>query len=296
MINFKHLHYFWVAAKQGGIMKASENLHITPQTISGQISLLEDQFGTALFNKVGRNLELTEAGRMVLSYADEIFSLGNELEQSVKTATTDRTQVLRIGVADAVPKSIAYRLLAPAMALEVPVRFVCKENSLASLLGELALHKLDLIIADGPIPTHLGVRGYNHPLGECGVSFMAAPALSSSLKGGFPNSLTGAPLLIPSDVSLVHNQLFQWLDKHHLHPRIAGEFDDSALMKAFGQAGAGVFTVPTAIADEVVDQYQVDIIGSSDSIREQFFAISTKRRLTNPALIAINKAARDWLG
>lgn len=295
MINFKHLHYFWATAKQGSISKASENLHITPQTISGQISLLEEQLGVALFHKVGRNLELTETGRMVLSYADEIFSLSNDLEQSVHTASNDRTQVLRIGVADAVPKSIAYRLIAPAMTLEYPVRFVCKENSLSSLLGELALLKLDLIIADGAIPQHLGVRGFSHPLGECGVSFMAAPKLATTLGNDFPNCLTGAPFLIPSDLSQVHIQLLQWLDKHHLHPRITGEFDDSALMKAFGQAGAGVFIVPSAIAEEVVNQYQVRVIGKTDEIRKQFFAISSERRLSNPALVAINNAARDWL-
>lgn len=295
MINFKHLHYFWVAAKQGGISKASENLHITPQTISGQISLLEEQLGVALFNKVGRNLELTETGRMVLSYADEIFALSSDLEQSVHTASNNRTQVLKIGVADAVPKSIAYRLLAPALALEEPVKFVCKENSLESLLGELALHKLDLIIADGAIPPHLGALGFSHPLGECGVSFMAAPKLATALKNDFPDCLTGAPLLIPSNLSQAHIQLLRWLDKHHLHPRIAGEFDDSALMKAFGQAGAGVFIVPSAIAEEVANQYQVRVIGESDEIRKQFFAICSERRLSNLALLAINNTARDWL-
>ncbi len=295
MINFKHLHYFWVTAKQGGIIKASESLHITPQTISGQISLLEEQMNVDLFTKVGRNLELTETGRMVLSYADEIFSLGGELEQSVKTASTDRTQILRVGIADAVPKSIAYRLLEPAMSLQDPVRFICKENSLASLLGELALHKLDVIIADGPIPQHFGVRGYNHQIGECGVSFMASAKLAKTLEGEFPDCLTGAPLLIPSDVSLSQIQLLQWLEAHRLHPTITGEFDDIALMEVFGQAGAGVFMVPSAIADEVANQYQVQIIGVSEEIREQFFVITAEKHLTSPALTAINDAAKDWL-
>ncbi|MGK0475686.1 MAG: LysR family transcriptional activator of nhaA, partial [Oleispira sp.] len=174
MINFKHLHYFWVVAKQGGIMRASENLHITPQTISGQIRLLEEQLGKSLFEKVGRNLEITETGRMVLSYADDIFSLGYELEETVKNTTKDRAQILRVGVADVIPKSIAYRLLEPALNLDEPIRLVCKENSLEALLGELALHKLDIVIADGPIPQRLGVKGYNHPLGESGITFLAA--------------------------------------------------------------------------------------------------------------------------
>ncbi|MFT6406173.1 MAG: LysR family transcriptional activator of nhaA [Marinomonas primoryensis] len=295
MINFKHLHYFWMVAKQGSITKASEHLHITPQTISGQISLLEEQLGKDLFNKVGRNLVLTDTGHMVLSYADEIFSLGSELEQSVRIASTDRTQLLRVGIADSIPKSIAYRLLAPAMALDIPIRFVCKENSLESLLGELALHKLDLIIADGPIPPHLGVRGFNHFLGECGTSFMAAPNLVEQGKADFPRSLIGSPFLIPSDQSLIQIQLLQWLEKHHIHPKIMGEFDDRALMKTFGQAGAGVFIVPSAIANEVAKQFQVEVIGSTEEIREQFFAIATEQRLSNPAIVAITDAAKGWL-
>lgn len=276
-------------------MRASENLHITPQTISGQIRLLEEQLGKPLFEKVGRNLEITETGRMVLSYADDIFSLGYELEETVKNTTKDRAQILRVGVADVIPKSIAYRLLEPALNLNEPIRFVCKENSLEALLGELALHKLDIVIADGPIPQRLGVKGYNHPLGECGISFLAAPKLADTLASDFPANLTGAPFLMPSELSLVQPQLLQWLDRQHILPRIVGEFDDSALMKAFGQAGVGVFVVPTAIADEVSAQYKVDILGKTDDIREQFFAITPERRLSNPALIAINETARDWL-
>lgn len=295
MINFKHLHYFWMVAKQGSITKASEHLHITPQTISGQISLLEEQLDKDLFNKVGRNLELTNTGHMVLSYADEIFSLGSELEQSVRIASSDRTQLLRVGIADSIPKSIAYRLLAPAMSLEDPIRLVCKENSLEDLLGELALHKLDMIIADGPIPPHLAVRGFNHFLGECGTSFMAAPNVIKQVEGDFPACLRGAPFLIPSDQSLIQIQLLQWLEKHHLHPKIMGEFDDRALMKTFGQAGAGVFIVPSAIAMEVAKQFQVEIIGSTEEIREQFFAIATEQRLSNPAIVAITDAAKGWL-
>lgn len=295
MINFKHLHYFWMVAKQGSITKASEHLHITPQTISGQISLLEEQLGKDLFNKVGRNLELTNTGHMVLSYADEIFSLGSELEQSVRIASGDRTQLLRVGIADSIPKSIAYRLLAPAMSLEDPIRLVCKENSLEDLLGELALHKLDMIIADGPIPPHLAVRGFNHFLGECGTSFMAAPNVIEQVVGDFPTCLRSAPFLIPSDQSLIQIQLLQWLEKHHLHPKIMGEFDDRALMKTFGQAGAGVFIVPSAIANEVEKQFQVEVIGSTEEIREQFFAIATEQRLSNPAIVAITDAAKGWL-
>ena len=266
MINYKHLHYFWVVAKHGGIARASERLHLTPQTISGQISLLEDSLGEALFSKVGRNLELTETGRLVLSYADEIFSLGGELEEMVRNLPSGRPLVFKVGVADVVPKTIAYRLLAPALELPESVRIICKENSLDTLLAELALHRVDMVIADGPIPAGLNVRGFNHSLGECGISFMAVPQLAKSLRSNFPQSLDGAPLLLPSEITVVQSRLLQWLDGLHIHPRIVGEFDDSALMKAFGQAGAGVFIVPTAIADEVAKQFRVAKVGDTEDV------------------------------
>jgi LysR family transcriptional activator of nhaA len=295
MINYKHLHYFWVVAKQGGVARASEHLHLTPQTISGQISVLEESLGEALFSKAGRNLELTETGRLVLSYADEIFSLGGELEEAVRNLPSGRTLVFKVGVADVVPKSIAYRLLAPALALSDPVRIVCKENSLDALLAELALHRIDMVIADGPIPPGVNVRGFNHALGECGVSFLAVPKLAKPLRKNFPQSLDGSPLLIPSETNTVQSRLFQWLDGLRIHPRIVGEFDDSALMKAFGQAGAGIFVVPTAIAEEVAKQFGVQIVGNTEEVREQFYAISVERRISHPAVAAITETARAWL-
>ena len=295
MVNYKHLHYFWVVAKQGGIARASERLHLTPQTISGQISQLEESLGEALFNKVGRNLELTETGRLVLSYADEIFSLGNELEEALHNLPTDRPMIFKVGVAEVVPKTIAYRLLAPALSLPEPVRIVCKESSLDNLLGELALHRIDMVIADGTIPHGLNVRGYNHSLGECGISFLAVPALARKLRKNFPQSLNGTPLLLPSEINVVQARLLKWLDGQHVYPRIVGEFDDSALMKVFGQAGAGVFTAPSAIADEVARHYDVQIIGATDEVREQFYAISTERKLSHPAVLAITETARAWL-
>lgn len=295
MINYKHLHYFWVVAKEGSISRASERLHITPQTISGQLSLLEENLGEALFNRVGRNLELTETGRLALSYADEIFSLGGELEEVVRNVPEDRPLVFKVGVADVVPKSIAYRLLAPALQLPESVRIVCRENDIGSLLAELALHKIDLVIADSPIPPGVNVRGYNHQLGECGVSFLAVPQLADKLGKNFPDSLKGAPLLMPSNITVVQSRLLKWFDQLHIQPRIVGEFDDSALMKAFGQAGTGVFIAPTVIAAEVEKQYGVISIGQTDEVREQFYAISVERKITHPAVVAITETAREWL-
>lgn len=295
MINTKHLHYFWVVAKAGSIARASERLHLTPQTISGQLSLLEAQLGEALFSRAGRGLQLTETGRLVLSYAEEIFSLTGELEEMVRNLPAGRSLVFKVGVADVVPKSIAYRLLAPALELPEPVRIVCREGDLDTLLAELAVHRVDLVIADGPIPPHVNVRGFNHPLGDCGISFFAAPTLAARLRKNFPASLSGEPLLIPGEMTVVRNRLLQWFDKLHLHPRIVGEFDDSALMKAFGRAGTGVFIAPTPIASEVEKQYDVLAIGQTDDIRDHFYAISVERKISHPAVAVITETAREWL-
>ena len=295
MINYKHLHYFWETARQGGIARASKQLHLTPQTISGQISLLEDSLGGKLFSKAGRNLELTGFGKMVLDYANEIFSLGGELEDAVRNMPESRLQTLRIGVADVVPKLIAYRVLSPALRCEDPLKIVCRESDLQSLMAELALHRLDLVIADEPVPPGLNIRAYNHLLGDCGISFLAEVGMARSLQSGFPRSLDGAPLLFPSEINRVQGRLLQWFEALHIHPRIVGEFDDSALMKAFGQAGSGVFVAPTAIAEEVAKQYDAAVIGATEDVREQFYAISVERRISNPAVAAITENARAWL-
>jgi LysR family transcriptional activator of nhaA len=295
MINYKHLYYFWVVAKQGGITRASERLHLTPQTISGQIGLLEDNIGEALFSKAGRNLELTETGRLVLSFADEIFALGGELEEALRNLPLDRRITFKVGIADVVPKTIAYRLLAPALSLPDPVRIICRENNLSTLLAELALHRVDMVIADGPIPPGINVRGFNHVLGECGISFLGVPHLAKTLYKNFPYSLNNAPLLIPSETNVMQAKLLNWLDSLHIYPRIVGEFDDSALMKVFGQAGTGIFITPIPIAKEVAKQYGQRIIGSTEEVREQYYAISVERRISHPAVSAITETAREWL-
>ncbi|MFV2055476.1 MAG: transcriptional activator NhaR [Thiohalomonadales bacterium] len=295
MINYKHLHYFWVVAKEGGIARAGERLHLTPQTISGQIGLLEENLGEALFNRVGRNLELTETGRLVLSYADEIYSLGGELEEMVRNLPVGRTMVFKVGVVEVVPKSIAYRLLAPALQLPEPVRIVCREGAIDTLLAELAVHHVDLVIADGPIPPGVNVRGFNHPLGDCGISFFAIPSEARRLKKNFPHSLNGESMLLPGAMTVAQGRLLKWFDSLHIHPRIVGEFDDSALMKTFGQNGYGIFIAPTPIAKEVEKQYGVVVIGQTDEVREQFYVISVERKISHPAVAAITETAREWL-
>jgi LysR family transcriptional activator of nhaA len=295
MVNYKHLHYFWVVAKQGSIVRASEKLHLTPQTISGQLSMLEDQLGISLFSKAGRNLALTETGRLVLSYADEIFSLGGELEEFIHQLPARLPQTLRVGVADVVPKSIAHRILAPALKMPEPVRMVCRESNLDTLLAELSVHRLDLVLADRPIPSTVSTRGYSHKLGQCAVSFFATKKLSKKLKGDFPQCLDKAPLLLPSSDNQLRSAIDQWLDKKRIYPRVVAEFDDSALMKVFGQEGAGIFIAPAAIESEVEKQYDVLSIGRIKEVKEQFYAISVERRVSHPVVSAIMDVARESL-
>ncbi len=295
MLNYKHLHYFWLVAREGSIAKASDRVHITPQTISAQISLLEDHLGKALFEKVGRNLVLTSVGKQVLKYADDIFSLGNELEQRVRAASGEPSNILQLGIANVVPKTIAYRLISPALKSNAATRVVCRENDLKELLAELALHRLDIVIADGPIPAGVSVKGFSHPLGDSGLSFLAREDLANTLKGDFPRSLNGAPMLIPGGNNRIRARLLDWLTEQQVFPNLVGEFDDSALMKVFGQDGVGVFPVPSAIAQEVAEHYGVQIIGATEQVQEQFYAITVERKLKHPAVLAITNSARSWL-
>ncbi len=295
MVNYKHLHYFWAVAREGGVARASEWLHLTPQTISGQLSLLEEYLGVALFSRVGRNLELTEAGRLILSYADEIFSLGGELEEAIHQLPDGRPRLFRVGVVDVLPKSIAHRILKPALQMPEPLRMNCREADLDTLLAELAVHRLDLVLADRPIPATVSTRGYSHKLGECGVSFFATGGLRMRLEGDFPRCLDGAPILLPNSGNQLRSGIDQWLDKQRLHPRVIAEFDDSALMKVFGQEGAGIFIAPTAIETEVERQYQVTTIGRVDAVKEHFYAISVERRVKHPVVSSVMEAARETL-
>lgn len=296
-MNFKHLHYFWVAAKAGGIVRAGEQLHTTPQTLSSQIKLLEDRLGRKLFRKSGRNLELTDDGRVALRYADEIFGLGNELESEMREERVGGKPVLEfsVGVADSVAKPVACRLLAPALGLAQPVRLICVEGKHGDLLAQLALHRLDLVIADEPLSRRLSVKAFNHALGSSPMSFFCAPSLLPALVLPFPMCLNGMPMLIHGQSSPIRQQFEPWLLRHHLQPRVVGEFDDGALMKAFGRDGHGIFMSPTVLEDETSAQYGVQVIGRSEELVEDFYAISVERRITHPGVAAITNAARGAL-
>ncbi len=294
-LNYNHLYYFWTVAKEGSIARASEVLHLTPQTISGQLRVLEDAMGGKLFRRAGRNLALTDMGRLALNYADDMFRLAAEMEDVLEGRLSGQTLHFAVGIVDVVPKMIAYRLLEPALHLPEPVHIVCREGKLDELLADIAIHKLDLVIADTPISTTANVRAFNHQLGECGVTFFAARKVSQALRKPFPDCLDGAPMLLPATNTALRGALLQWLDQLDIHPRITGEFEDSALMNAFGHSGFGVFIAPSVIEQEIMRQHDVEPIGRTDRVRERFFAISAERRLRHPAVVAVSNAARSEL-
>jgi len=294
-INLKHLRYFWVVASEGSIARASETLHLTPQTISGQLRKLEESVGDNLFEKAGRNLVLSDTGRLVFSYADEMFRLGNELQDLLEGRPPDKELVLNVGVAMVVPKLLAYRVLEPVMHMPEQVRLVCREAPLVDLLADLSVHKLDLVLADSPVSPALHVRAYNHVLGESQISFFAKGRDTKHLREGFPHSLDGASMLMPTAGSALRRAMDQWLEREGIRPRIVAEFEDRALMKAFGEAGTGIFTSPTTVEEDVMAKYNVQVIGRTDAVRERFYAISAERRIKHPAVATITTAARTDL-
>jgi LysR family transcriptional activator of nhaA len=294
-LNYKHLRYFWMVAKTGSIASAAAQLHLTPQSISGQLTEFAEVLGVELFRRAGRNLEMTDTGRRILSYAEEIFSTGDELMELVRDKRLTTTMSFRVGCADSVSKLIACRLLEPAMHLGEPVKLICREGRLASLIADLAIHKLDLVIADRPMPSHLSVRGFSHLLGESSMTAFATPALIAQIGTDFPACLNGAPILLPGEDFAIHQRVLHWLEKSKVHPRVTGEFDDSAMMKAFGHSSAGAFLAPTVIADQISEQYGVAVLGRIDTLVEQVYAITTERRISHPATVAISTAARTMM-
>ena len=294
-LNYHHLLYFWVVAREGSIAKASEELRLAQPTISGQIRALENHFGEKLFAKSGRGLVLTEFGRMVYRHAEEIFTLGRELMETVKGRPSGRPVRFLVGVADVVPKLAAYRLLEPAMRLPEPIRIICREDKPDRLLAELAVHALDIVVSDSPISPNVKVKAFNHLLGECGVAFLAAPDLAAAHRRTFPRSLEGAPFLLPSDGTARRRSLEQWFATAQVRPTVVGEFDDSALANAFAQAGTGIVAVPDIVEDEVRREKNLRLVGRVPEIRERFYAISVERKLKHPAVVAISDSARQHL-
>jgi LysR family transcriptional activator of nhaA len=288
-LNYHHLLYFWSVAKEGSVAAAAKKLCLAQPTISTQIKALEEQLGVVLFDRSGRTLELTEIGQHVFGYADSIFALGREMVESLQERTTG-SQPLRIGLTQAVPKLLVYRMLEPALGADT-MRVICTEDRLNRLLTRLVTHDLDVVIADSPVSPDSGINAYCQLLGQSAVSFFAAPALAEQLAREFPRSLASAPLLLPLH-SVLRREIDQWLAAERLQPRIVGEFDDIALMKAFGQAGVGAFVGPSVIEAEIMQQYQVQVFGRSDAIHESFYAISVDRRVSHPGVLAISRSGR----
>lgn len=294
-LNFHYLRYFWTVAREGSLRKAAERLHVSQPTISAQVKALEGQLGEKLTRRAGRGLALTEAGRRVFEYAEEIFSLGDDLVRAVGEPGGTRPARVALGVTDSLPKIVSHALMRPLFRMERPVQVVVSEASAAELLVQLAAHRLDLVLADEPAPSSPNLRAFNHRLGECGVSFLAAPAVAARLRGRFPHSLDGAPLLLPTYGTALRRALDHWFQLKGLKPRVVAEYDDGALMTIAAADGLGVLPIPTVAEREAVDRYGFRRAGQTEECRQEFFAVSAERRLTDPAVVAITSGARGEL-
>lgn len=292
-LNYHHLLYFWVVARTGSIAAASKELRLAHPTISGQIHRLEAALGTKLFQRKGRHLVLTEAGRRAFRYADEIFALGQEFLESVALGTSGQQVRLVVGVSDVLAKSLVHRILEPAFRLPEQVRVVCREDrSTEAFLGELAMHEVDVVLADSPAPPGSPIRAYSHPLGECGSVFFAAPQLARSCRWRFPGSLDGVPFLLPAADSTFRRALNQWFAANSIRPKVIAELDDAALANVLGEAGLGVFAAPDVVEQEIRRRYKVQVVGRTQDIIQRFYAISVERKIKHPAVAAICEVAR----
>jgi len=294
-LNYHHLLYFWMTAKQGGLAKAAESLRLSPSTVSTQIGRLEETLEHKLFERQGRKLVLTDAGRIVYRYAEEIFLLGRELFDTLRDQPAKRPMKVHIGIAGVIPKLLAKKFLMPVLQLSNDIQLICHEDRSDRLLAELSLHNLDVVLTDTPVGSSVKVRAYSHLLGESDIMLFAAPPLARKYRRNFPASLEAAPFLLPAAGTALRGLLTNWFDARELRPRIVGEFDDSALLKAFGQQGLGVFAAPAVIREEIKRQYGVREIGIVEGYLERFYAISVEKKLKHPAVVAIAEAAKQKL-
>lgn len=294
-LNYNHLHYFWMVAREGSMVKAGEELMVSQPTISTQLKELESALGHRLFERVGRGLALTEMGRIAFNYANDIFTLGQELVNALEHQPHSRPLRLAVGVVDVIPKLVAHRLLEPALRLAQAVRLTCREDKADRLLADLAARRVDMVLSDSPIGTAMGFEGFNHLLGECGVCFFAAPEVARKYRKGFPKSLDGAPMLLPTGHTAVRRALDLWFDSQRIHPLVVGEFDDSALMFSFGQSGEGIFPAPSVVEGHIQRVVGVRLVGRAEQVKERFYAISAQEHPKHPAVIAIRDAARHEL-
>jgi len=294
-INYHHLHLFRAVARAGTLARAAAELRLTEPTVSTQIKSLEQYFGQALFSRTGRRLQLTDAGQTALRYADDIFSLGDELSQAMSGVVGDRPRRFVVGIADVVPKLIAYRLIEPALAMPERIALQCTDDTPERLVAALSVHALDLLITDAPVTPAANVRAFNHLLGESGTTIFGTPDLAARYRSDFPASLHGAPFLLTLHASTIRRALDAWFQQHDVRPLVTGEYADSALMKVFGQNGHGLFAAPTVLEAEIQSQHGVEIVGRLSDVKQQFYAVSAERRMEHPAVTAIARAARTRL-
>ncbi|HBJ34191.1 MAG TPA: LysR family transcriptional regulator [Planctomycetaceae bacterium] len=290
-LNYHHLQNFWLVAREGSVQRASEILHVTPASVSVQVKQLERALKVKLFKKQGRGLVLTEIGEQVAEYASEIFGTGRELLEMIKGKPVGRPQELRVGIRDVMPKLVAFRLLQPALELDEPVRLICQEGDMSQLVADLAIHKLDVVLTDTALDPVYKVQAYSHRLGESDVVIMGTKELAKKYRPGFPDSLDGAPFLMPTNPTLLRRSLDQWFDDHLIHPVVKGEFADSAMLKIAARHGLGMFAIPTSIQDDVSEIYGMREIGLVTGVKERFYAISVERKLKHPAVVAIRSKA-----
>jgi LysR family transcriptional regulator, transcriptional activator of nhaA len=286
-LNFRHLYYFWIVAKEGSVTRAAERLGVAVQTISAQLSLLEQSLGKSLFAPQGRRLVLTEAGRIALGYADQIFLLGEQMQDALANSDVERTMRLTVGISDSLPKLISARLLEAALGLPERVKLVCYEDKFESLLGDLSVHKLDVVLTDRSVPPGATLRVFSHLLGESELTLFGVPALAKKFRPDFPQSLKSAPILLPTRNNAIRGRIDHWFEVHSIHPNVVGEFDDNALLNTFGRNGLGLFPAPSALSKDVEEQFGAVPVGEMAKVREQFYAISNERKIKHPAIDAI---------
>lgn len=294
-LNYQHLLYFWAVVRSGSLTRACEELHLAPPTVSAQLRTFEERIGEKLLQKSGRTLVPTESGRLVYNYAEEIFGLGADLLNALAYRPTRRSMRLAVGIDDVVPKEIAQRFIEPALALEQSIELSCREGTLETLVNALQVHELDLVLSDSPITPSLHLRAHNHQLGACAVSWMASPALAKQLRRGFPKSLQGAPLLLPTADTAIRRALDQWLDRQGVRPQIVGEFEDYALLREFARAGRGAAPVPNVLVKQFAKESGLTTLGPVRNVRAEFYAISLERKAKHPAVHAILERAPEVL-
>jgi LysR family transcriptional regulator, transcriptional activator of nhaA len=292
-LNYQHLLYFWAVVRAGSLTKASEELHLSAPTVSSQLRTFEQRLGQKLFAKSGRKLVPTAAGRIVFSYAEDIFSIGADLLNALAHRNTDRPLRLVVGVDDVLPKEIAQRVLQAALELAQPAQLICREGTLEHLLAALRLRQIDIVLSDSPVTPSIDDQAYNHLLGACGESWMAVPALAKKLRKNFPSSLHGAPMLLPTGDTAIRRSLDQWLDKQGVQPRIIGEFEDYALLREFARAGRGIAPIPDVLEQQFRRESGLEIVGPAVGVQAQFYAISLERKIKHPAVVAMCERAKE---